>query len=66
MLSDYQLLVREQLICGMQVHVGVADPDLAARLIDRVAGWLPPLLALSASSPFSHAGGDTGYASSRY
>ena len=65
MLADYQLLVREQLICGMQVHVGVADRDLAARLIDRVARWLPPLLALSVSSPFSHAGDDTGYASSR-
>ncbi len=65
MLADYQLLVREQLICGMQVHVGVANPDLAAQLIDRVARWLPPLLALSVSSPFSHAGDDTGYASSR-
>jgi carboxylate-amine ligase len=65
MLSDYQLLVREQLICGMQVHVGIGDRDLAARLLDRVARWLPPLLALSVSSPFSHAGDDTGYASSR-
>ena len=65
MLADYQLLVREQLICGMQVHVGIADRDVAARLIDRVAPWLPPLLALSTSSPFSHDGQDTGYASSR-
>jgi carboxylate-amine ligase len=65
MLADYQLLVREQLICGMQVHVGIGDPDTAAALIDRVSPWLPPLLALSASSPFSHSGQDTGYASSR-
>ena len=65
MLADYQLLVREQLICGMQVHVGVADRDLAVQLVDRVGCWLPPLLALSVSSPFSHAGDDTGYASSR-
>jgi carboxylate-amine ligase len=65
MLADYQLLVREQLICGMQVHVGIADPDLAAMLVDRVSPWLPALLALSASSPFSHKGQDTGYASSR-
>jgi len=65
MLADYQLLVREQLICGMQVHVGVSDQDLAVKLIDRVARWVPPLLALSVSSPFSHAGDDTGYASSR-
>jgi glutamate---cysteine ligase / carboxylate-amine ligase len=65
MLADYQLLVREQLICGMQVHVGIADRDLAVQLLDRVGPWLPPLLALSVSSPFSHAGDDTGYASSR-
>jgi carboxylate-amine ligase len=65
MLADYQLLVREQLICGMQVHVGIPDRELAVHLIDRVSGWLPPLLALSASSPFSHQGADTGYASSR-
>jgi glutamate---cysteine ligase / carboxylate-amine ligase len=65
MLADYQLLVREQLICGMQVHVGIGSRDTAVRLIDRVSPWLPPLLALSASSPFSHAGDDTGYASTR-
>lgn len=63
--ADYQLLVREQLICGMQVHVGIESRDLAVQLLDRVEPWLPPLLALSASSPFSHAGDDTGYASSR-
>ncbi|MFL5305834.1 MAG: glutamate--cysteine ligase [Polyangia bacterium] len=65
MLADYQVLVREQLICGLQVHVGIGDPDVAAVLIERVARWLPPLLALSASSPFSHDGQDTGYASAR-
>lgn len=65
MLADYQLLVRQQLICGMQVHVGMPDRDLAAILIDRLGRWLPPLLALSVSSPFSHSGEDTGYASSR-
>lgn len=65
MLADYQLLVRQQLICGMQVHVGIDDRDLAVQLVDRLSCWLPPLLALSVSSPFSHAGDDTGYASSR-
>ncbi len=65
MLADYQLLVREQLICGMQVHVGIGDHEVAVALLDRVSPWLPPLLALSASSPFAHTGEDTGYASTR-
>ena len=46
------MLVREQLICGTQVHVGVNDPDLAVAVAHRVAPWLPALLALSASPPF--------------
>ena len=65
MLADYQLLVREQLICGLQVHVGVPDPDTAVRVMQRVAPWTPLLLAISASSPFWHTGEDTGYASVR-
>ena len=36
MLADYQLLVREQLICGAQVHVGVVRPG--PRGGDRPAG----------------------------
>ncbi|RCG30740.1 YbdK family carboxylate-amine ligase [Sphaerisporangium album] len=64
MLEDYQLLTREQLICGAQVHVDVADRDLAVNVAHRVARYLPPLLALSASSPF-WLGTDSGYASYR-
>jgi len=64
MLDDYQLLVREQLICGAQVHVQVSDRDLAVRIAQRVTPHLPVLLALSASSPF-WMGEDTGYASMR-
>ena len=62
--EEYRLLVDEQLICGTQVHVGVADRDLAVAIAQRVSGQLPILLALSASSPFWH-GSDTGYASIR-
>ncbi|MFC4536598.1 glutamate--cysteine ligase [Sphaerisporangium dianthi] len=64
MLEDYQLLTREQLICGAQVHVDVANRDLAVEVAHRVARWLPPLLAFSASSPY-WMGADSGYASSR-
>ncbi|WP_229715630.1 carboxylate--amine ligase/circularly permuted type 2 ATP-grasp protein [Mangrovihabitans endophyticus] len=64
MLDDYQLLVREQLICGTQVHVGVPDRDEAVAVAQRVAPSLPVLLALSASSPY-WMGEDSGYASTR-
>ncbi len=64
MLDDYQLLVREQLICGAQVHVQVTDRDMAVAIAQRLTPQLPVLLALSASSPF-WMGEDSGYASIR-
>lgn len=65
MLADYQLLAREQLICGTQVHVGIDDRDESVLVATRVAPYLPTLLALSASSPFWADGSDTGYSSGR-
>ncbi|SPL87964.1 unnamed protein product [[Actinomadura] parvosata subsp. kistnae] len=64
MLNDYQQLTREQLICGTHVHAEVPDRDLAVAVAHRLTPWLPPLLALSASSPYWD-GEDTGYASFR-
>jgi glutamate---cysteine ligase / carboxylate-amine ligase len=64
MQQDYRVLVDDQLICGLQVHVGVPDRDLAVRVAQRVAPDLPTLLAMSASSPYWN-GDDTGYASFR-
>lgn len=64
LLDEYQLLVREHLICGAQVHVDIGDRDLALHVGRRMAPWLPALLALSVSSPF-WLGRDTGYASYR-
>ena len=65
MLADYQLLAREQLICGTQVHVTVADRDEAVVVASRVSAHVPILLALSTSSPFWADGSDTGYSSVR-
>jgi glutamate---cysteine ligase / carboxylate-amine ligase len=62
--DEYRMLVCEQLICSTQVHVDVADRDLAVAAGRRIAPGLPALLALSASSPFWR-GTDTGYASYR-
>ncbi len=64
MQEQYRLLVDEQLICGLQIHVGVADRELAVQIAQRVERDLPVLLALSASSPYWN-GSDTGYASIR-
>jgi glutamate---cysteine ligase / carboxylate-amine ligase len=65
MLADYQLLAREQLICGTQVHVGIEDRGESVVVANRVAPYIPTLLALSASSPFWADGSDTGYSSVR-
>jgi carboxylate-amine ligase len=60
----YQVVARQQVICGCHVHVGIDDPDLAIEVMNRSRRWLPALLALSANSPFWH-GVDTGFASYR-
>jgi glutamate---cysteine ligase / carboxylate-amine ligase len=60
----YQVIAREQIICGYHVHIGFDDPDLAVEVMNRVRPWLPALLALSANSPFWE-GEDTGYDSYR-
>jgi glutamate---cysteine ligase / carboxylate-amine ligase len=60
----YEVLARQQIICGCHVHLGLGDRDLEIVVLDRMRPWLPVLLALSANSPF-WAGQDTGYASYR-
>ena len=64
MRGEYRMLVSEQLICAMHVHIGVPDRDLAVAVAHRVTPWLPALLALSASSPY-WLRNDSGYASYR-
>jgi len=60
----YQIVARQQVICGCHVHVGIDEPDLAVAVMNRVRPWLSVLLALSANSPFWQ-GLDTGYGSYR-
>jgi carboxylate-amine ligase len=61
---EYQQLAREQIICGVHVHVGIDDPELAIAVVNGVGPWLSPIVALAANSPF-WGGRDTGYASYR-
>lgn len=64
MVSRYGLVGRSALVCGMHVHVDIADDEEGTAVIDRLAPWLPLVLALSAGSPFN-LGVDTGFASWR-
>jgi carboxylate-amine ligase len=60
----FQIVARQQVICGCHVHVGFDDPELAVASMNRSRSWLPALLALSVNSPF-WSGRDTGFMSYR-
>jgi carboxylate-amine ligase len=64
MADAYALTAEEQLTCGCHVHVSIGSEDEGVAVLDRIRPWLPPLLALSANSPFWQ-GHDSGYASWR-
>jgi carboxylate-amine ligase len=51
-------------IFGMHIHVGIPERHDRTTLMEVTRGWIPHLLALSASSPFLDAE-DTGFASYR-
>ncbi|MDU8942234.1 carboxylate-amine ligase [Ovoidimarina sediminis] len=61
---DLAGVARRMLICGMHVHVGIADQDQRIDLMNQFAYFLPHLLALSCSSPYWQ-GEDTGLSSYR-
>ncbi|HYM29728.1 MAG TPA: carboxylate-amine ligase [Candidatus Cybelea sp.] len=61
---DMAAVARRLIICGLHVHVGVADDDLRIDLMNQVSYFLPHLLALSTSSPFWQ-GEETGLLSFR-
>lgn len=62
--ADYREIAQRSLLSGLHVHVGVPPERDRLRTMNRLLGWLPLLLALSASSPF-WGGRDTGLASYR-
>jgi carboxylate-amine ligase len=64
MAGEYGLTAAENLTCGCHVHVSVSSDEEGVGVIDRIRSWLPPLLAMSANSPFWQ-GRDSGYASYR-
>lgn len=62
--AEMQDVVRELLIFGLHVHVGIPDPDLRIDVFNEARYILPHLLCLSTSSPF-WMGRDTGLKSYR-
>ncbi|MFK4150306.1 glutamate--cysteine ligase [Streptomyces sp. NPDC004065] len=62
--DQYGIATREQLVCGMHVHVAVDSEEEGVAVLDRVRPWLPVLLAISANSPFWQ-GSDSSYDSYR-
>ncbi len=62
--DDYRHVARRSLVNGLHVHVGVPGGCDRMQLINRVVGWLPLFLTLSASSPLWQ-GQETGYMSYR-
>lgn len=63
--DSFGITTVEQLTCGFHVHVEIRSREEGVAVIDRIRGWLPVILALSANSPFL-GGADTGFASYRY
>jgi carboxylate-amine ligase len=62
--DEMQAVIRELLIFGLHVHVGILDDDLRVEIMNEARYFLPHLLALSTSSPF-WLGQDTGLKSYR-
>lgn len=50
--DELQEVGRRLVTFGLHVHVGIADPGLRIRVMNRMRSHLPLLLALSTSSPF--------------
>jgi glutamate---cysteine ligase / carboxylate-amine ligase len=57
--ADLQRISLRAMFGGMHVHIGIPDQEVRIDLLNRIAPYLPVLLALSTSSPFWN-GEDTG------
>jgi len=64
LIEAMQWPARRLLICGLHVHVGVADGARAIEIINELRRHLPLFLALSSSSPYFESE-DSGLASAR-
>lgn len=63
-MQELQIVGRRFISQGLHVHIGMPDGDTAIRVCNAVQAYLPILLSLSTSSPYSQ-GEDTGLMSYR-
>lgn len=52
LITDYRMIGRRNLLCGLHVHVGIPAGVDRVELMNRLLPWVPLFLALSTSSPF--------------
>nr|WP_310376407.1 glutamate--cysteine ligase [Catenuloplanes atrovinosus] len=64
MAERFGTIAREPGLCGLHVHVGVPDRELAVQVCAHLRGWMPLIQAMTANSPIFN-GVDTGHASWR-
>ena len=62
--QDVRGLLRQAVVCGVHVQVGMPDAETAVTAFNGMRKWVPVLQALGANSPFWH-GLDSGLASCR-
>jgi carboxylate-amine ligase len=64
LLAKYGDVVRQQLVCGLHLHVGLGGPDRTLAVYNAMRSYLPQIAALAANSPI-YDGKDTTLASMR-
>ena len=64
LLAKYGDVVRQQLVCGLHLHVGLGGPDRTLAVYNAMRSYLPTIAALAANSPI-YCGVDTTLASVR-
>ncbi|UOE43293.1 carboxylate-amine ligase [Agromyces larvae] len=62
--DDIGAMIADHQVCGLHVHVGIADRADRVRVLNGLRAWTPMLTALAANAPF-HRGADSGFASWR-
>jgi carboxylate-amine ligase len=64
LLAEYGDVLRQQLVCGLHLHVGLSGPERALAVYNAMRSYLPEISALAANAPVQ-CGRDTTLASVR-